>query len=111
MLRQQSVDRGVLAHQANELGAKVVELEQQLAMARSDGARAERQRATLAEQLVVGRRRETELFTVATREQAALQETLQVLTAERERLQADKAAQRGESEAQQFARCQAADLP
>lgn len=101
LLRQQSVDRGVLAHQANELGAKVVELEQQLAMARSDGARAERQRATLAEQLVVGRRRETELFTVATREQAALQETLQVLTAERERLQADKAAQRGESEAQQ----------
>jgi chromosome segregation ATPase len=101
LLRQQSVDRGVLAHQANELGARVVELEQQLAAARSDGARAERQRATLAEQLEAGRRRETELLAVATREQAALQEALQVLTAERDRLHADKAAQRGESEAQQ----------
>ena len=101
LLRQQSVDRGVLAHQANELGAKVVVLEQELAAARGEGARAERQRAALAEKLEAGRRRETERLTVATREQAALQESRQALATERDRLQADKAAQGAESEAQQ----------
>src|SRR5207249_3647261 len=39
---------------------------------------------------------------VAGREQATLQEMLQVLTAERDRLQADKAAHRGESDAHQL---------
>ena len=101
LLRQHSADRGVLAHQASELGAKVVELEQQLAAARGEGARAERQRAALAEKLDAARRRETEALAVAVHEQTVLQEALHALAAERDRLQADKEVQRGEVEARQ----------
>ena len=101
LLRQQSVDRGVLAHQVNELGATVVELEQQLATARGEGARAERQRVALTEKLSAARQREAELLAAATGEHAALEERLQQLAAERDRLRVDAAALREESAAEQ----------
>lgn len=87
-LRQQSADRGVLARHASELGSRVVELEQTLAAAQGAAAGAERQRAGLAEQLEAARRREREGTAASVREQAALRDTLQVLTEERDRLQA-----------------------
>lgn len=95
-LRQHSADRGVLAQQANELGSKVVELEQLLAAARGEAARAERQRDALAERLEAARRRESDITTAASREQATFLQTAERLTAERSRLEAETAARGGE---------------
>ena len=95
-LRQQSTDRGVLARQASELGSKVVELEQALAAAHGDAARAERQRAAHEERLEAARRREAESLAAANQERAALQEALQRRTEERAQAEAGNAALRGE---------------
>ena len=95
-LRQQSTDRGVLARQARDLGSKVVELEQSLAAAHGEAARAERQRAALEERLDNARRREAATVAAANQERFSLQETVQRITDERERAEADKAALRGE---------------
>ncbi len=95
-LRQQSTDRGVLARQASELGSRVVELEQALAAAHGDVARADRQRAALEERLEAARRREGETTAAANQERSALQQALQRLTDERGAAEADKAALGGE---------------
>ena len=95
-LRQQSTDRGVLAQQASELGSKVVALEQALAAAHGEAARADRQRAALDERLEATRRREAETIAAANQERGALLEAVQRVTDERGRAEADMAALRGE---------------
>jgi chromosome segregation ATPase len=99
-LRAQSADRGVLAEQAAELGRKVVELEQGLAAARGEAARAERQRTAVAEELEAVRRQQAQAAAQAEQEQRALQEAVQRLSEERGRLEAAQAAQQRETQAQ-----------
>jgi chromosome segregation ATPase len=102
-LRQESADRGVLAHQATELGRQVVDLEQQLAAVRGDAARAERQRAAVSEELGTVRRQQVEGAATAGRERAAWQDEQQRLLDERRRLEADAATLRGDLEARRAA--------
>jgi chromosome segregation ATPase len=102
-LRQQSEDRGVLAHEASELGARVVALEQQLAGVRGEAAHAERQRAALAEELDAVRRQQSEADATVGREQAKLRAVVERLTEERRRLESEQVARSAEAESQRVA--------
>ena len=98
-LRQQSDDRGVLAHQASELGRTVVELEQQLVAQRGDVARAERERAAIIEELEEARRLHAEMETAAEQRHAASQEMVERLMNEQRRLEAESAARQADADA------------
>ncbi|MBI3786063.1 MAG: hypothetical protein HY270_21970, partial [Deltaproteobacteria bacterium] len=102
-LRQESADRGVLAHQATELGHQVVDLEQQLAAMRGEAARAERQSAALIEELEAVRRQQSEATVAVTRQREAWQQNEQQLLEERHRLEAEASTLRGELEARHAA--------
>ena len=98
-LRQQSDDRGVLAHQASELGRTVVELEQQLAALRGDVARAERARASVGEELEEARRLQAEADAAAEQRHAALRETLDRLSEEQRQLETENATHLADADA------------
>ena len=98
-LRQQSDDRGVLAHQASELGRTVVELEQQLAAQRGDVARAERERAAVIEELEEAKRSHAEADAAAEQRHAAYQEMIEHLTNEQRRLEGENAARQADADA------------
>ncbi|HVM95367.1 MAG TPA: hypothetical protein VMT89_03210 [Candidatus Acidoferrales bacterium] len=99
-LRQQSADRGVLAHQASDLGTRVVELEQQLAAVRGEAAQAERQRAVVAEELEAARRLQAQNEVVGDRKLAQLRDAVDRLTEERRRVDALYTERSAEVEAQ-----------
>jgi chromosome segregation ATPase len=102
-LRQQSAEHGVEAQQACELGRKVVELEQALAVARGEGARAERQRAAVVQELEGVRQQQAQAVAGAEQAQQALQAAEQRWKEERAQREAEQAAQQREVAAQRAA--------
>lgn len=135
-LRQQRADRDVLAEQAAALGRQVVDLEQQLATARAEAARAqdqsasewetrlveleqhlaavrgeaaqaERQRAALNEELETARRLQAQAEVTADRKLATLRDSVDRLTSDRRRLESLAAERSAELETQ---RATVADL-
>ncbi len=101
--RQQSAEREEVAQQASELGHTVAALEQALAVARGEGARAERQRGALAQELEGVRQQQAQASAAAAQAQQQWEAAAQQWSEQRARLEAAHAAQEQQAAAQQAA--------
>jgi chromosome segregation ATPase/CheY-like chemotaxis protein len=93
-LRDQTADRGKMADHARALGQRVQALELELRQQHDAATHAEQQRRALSAELETVRVQQTEAAAAAARQQDELRESVEGLTQERARLQAEAAAQR-----------------